>query len=678
MGSMWDDRLAEVWAPPGRAGSGVVVGAHGVLTARHVVAEVLKGSASSGVLARVVRRGSPTTWVPMRVVADAPDWDVVVLEVEPSRPEAAAWERPASPSATVVAVGGTSEESCEAVGFPDQEIQHPEEAAGSGEWVRQSEQLRGTLLPMGQAKPPTASRPGLPREWMPLDASTATPGVQAGWRGMSGAGVLLADGRLAGIAVAAEAGHQQRRLYVVPLAVALAQSAKFAAAMAAVVGVPVVAEARSAPSYRRVLYNESLRADGTPLELGEDVDLGVFGVKRVDLTDEPTYLNYVPRDDDDRLTEALHEAAAAKRMLLLVGDSGSGKSRSAAQATSGAFAAYRLVRPVEHQLPQLLDLPLADLGLVVVWLDDVEKYAHPGLREILNRLLDAGAAVVGSIRSKELQALTTTGEVRNPSGETLTDERLVERLDWKRDWSQSERDRTARHVTNPVARQAVAGGLPLGVWAVAGPQLVNRLTLAHANEDYPARPALVRAVLDWCRTGLTTPIPQPVAVELINHAYLGQAANENDITEAIDWCTRPIDIGGRRAHYSLLARQDDQRLAVNDYIQDHDRRHDPPPIPDRTWSAALAGASDTTSMWGIALTADKAGPAAIALSAWRTLAAAGDTNAMVNLGALLEDQTESAAAAGTSGPPTPRPPDFRYAQPRPAPQRPGPGGRPTC
>ena len=37
MGWIWDDRLAEVWAPPGKAGSGVVIGTCGVLTARHVI-----------------------------------------------------------------------------------------------------------------------------------------------------------------------------------------------------------------------------------------------------------------------------------------------------------------------------------------------------------------------------------------------------------------------------------------------------------------------------------------------------------------------------------------------------------------------------------------------------------------------------------------------------------------
>src|SRR3712207_8273194 len=54
------------------------------------------------------------------------------------------------------------------------------------------------------------------------------------------------------------------------------------------------------PVYRRVLYSTSLRADGTPLRLDEVGDLGALGVKPVDLLGEPTYLNYVPRDDDDR------------------------------------------------------------------------------------------------------------------------------------------------------------------------------------------------------------------------------------------------------------------------------------------------------------------------------------------------------------------------------------------
>ena len=309
---------------------------------------------------------------------------------------------------------------------------------------------------------------------------------------MSGAGVLLPDGRLVAVVVAAESAHQQRRLYVVPLAQALAQAPGLSAALATASRAPVVIEAQRRPPTARSSTSMSLGVDGIPLQLGEVSDLGVFGVKPVDLAGEPRYLDYVPRDDDNELIEALREAASARQMLLLVGDSGSGKSRSLAQAARDAYGTYRLLRPAEHQLVQLADLPLADLGQALVWLDDVEKYAHPALREILHRLLAAGTVIVGTIRRKELQALTGTGEIRNPSGEALSDERLVRHVSWKREWSQPERDRTAEHVTSPLALQAVAAGLPLGVWAVAGPQLVQELDKARTDKR------ITRAGSRWC------------------------------------------------------------------------------------------------------------------------------------------------------------------------------------
>ena len=378
MGWIWDERLAEVWAPPGKAGSGVVIGTCGVLTARHVIDAVATGAQAGPVLARVIRRGSPpSAWVPMRIAGEDAAWDLAVLRVDQEAPEAAGWVRPVSASPVAVTVGGSSEHGCESVGFPDEVVQRPDLADPAG-WVRQSEQLLGTLLPMGQAKPAVSLSATLPREWMPLDAQTATPDDQSGWRGMSGAGVVLPDGRLAGVAVATEDRYQQRRLYVVPLASALAQSARLATALADAAGAPVVAETRFAPMYRRLLYHATLRTDGSPVRLDEVDDLGVLGVKPVDLPGDPPYLTYVPRDEDPTLTQQLHEAAAAKRMLLVTGYSGSGKSRSAAYAVRQAYPAHRLLRPLEDQLAALVELPLADLAPAVVWLDDVRKVPAPG------------------------------------------------------------------------------------------------------------------------------------------------------------------------------------------------------------------------------------------------------------------------------------------------------------
>jgi TPR repeat protein len=648
MGWIWDDRLAEVWAPPGRAGSGVVIGTCGVLTARHVIDAVATGAQTGPVLARVIRRGSPPpAWVPMRIAGEDAAWDLAVLHVDQEAPEAAGWVRPVSGSPVVVTVGGSSEHGCESVGFPDEEVQRPDLADPAG-WVRQSEQLLGMLLPMGQAKPAVLLSGTLPREWMPLDAETATPDVGSGWRGMSGAGVVLSDGRLAGVAVAAEDRHQQRRLYVVPLASVLAQSEGLARALADAAGAPVVAETRFAPVYRRLLYPATLRTDGSPVRFDEVADLGVLGVKPIDLRGDPSYLTYVPRDDDPMLTQQLHKAAAAKRMLLVAGYSGSGKSRSAARAVRQAYPAHRLLRPLQDQLAALVDLPLADLARAVVWLDDVEKYQHPALAETLRKLLGAGLVLVGTIRLAQYRALTEVddshAEFRNPVGEALSDQRLVQQVDWKRDWSQSERDRTADYVTNWLARAAVRKGLSLSVWAVAGPELVEELKDIQADNDRPCRYALVRAVLDWHHTGLTSPIPWPVAVDLVKQAYLDHPASDDDLTDAVNWATRPIGIDGRRGRYSLLTRQQDA-LTANDYIEDWDGRHQPSRIPDATWRSAIANAPSMDSLWNIGFTAHFAGRTAVEQTAMQTLANAGHTGAMVNLGLLLRDRDPAAAQA---------------------------------
>ena len=640
MASLWDDRLAEVWAWPGKAGSGIAVGARGVLTARHVVAEAVESFEAGRMLARLVRRGEKSSsWVAVRTVTDDPDWDLAVLEVDLADPQIEAWS-PRSSSPILATVGAAAEDGCESVGFPDDDVQR-REGSGPADALRQTEHVRGMLLPMGQAKRPIAPERHLPLQWMPLDASSATPSRQAGWGGMSGAGVLLPDGRLIGVVVDAETAHQQRRLYVVPLATAIAQSPRLAEALATVLGAPMIAETRHALAWRKVLQNDTLRADGSPLRLGEVLDLGLFGVKPVSLEDEPTYLNYVPRDDDGGLAAALADAAGARRMLLLVGDSGAGKSRSLAEAVRRAFADHSMLVPAPGQLSELSQLP--DLGPRLVWLDDMERYAQPSLREIVGRLLGAGVVVTGTIRRRQLEALTAPGEIRNPSGELLADERLVYRVDWRRSWSPAERDRVPAYVTSSLARGAVKAGNDLGVWCVAGPQLLIRLGHAHADEDYPWRFALVRLVLDWYRTGLTTPLPRTVALELMNRACLDQPPNDDDIIDAIGWCTGPIGIGGRRSRYSLLTLDHNDGLSVNDYVQDHDRTQDAPPVPDQVWVTAfqnvpdhvwvtaLENAPDYTSVWNIGFAADKAGQWTVEQAAWQLLAEAGDTAAMNNL-----------------------------------------------
>ena len=227
MTSLWTSRLAEVWASPGHAGAGVVVGLEGVLTARHVVADAL-ADVGGRILARVVRAGEETvSWVPMRCLWDDREWDLALLAVDHELPETAAWVTPRESSEPVVVVqlGASAEAGCEAVGFPAMAVQH---ASGDpSENVRQPEQAVGTVAPSAVGKRPRNPQRAMPPRLMPLDVTdTSLPETQAGWGGMSGAGVVLpaGDDRLIGIVVIAEVDRQQKRLYLVPLADALRAS----------------------------------------------------------------------------------------------------------------------------------------------------------------------------------------------------------------------------------------------------------------------------------------------------------------------------------------------------------------------------------------------------------------------------------------------------------------------
>lgn len=644
MGRLWDDRLAEVWASPGQAGSGVVVGDAAVLTARHVVAGALDGGR---VLARVVRPGGQVPpWSPVTIAWQDAAWDLALLELGPAPDEAgSAWERPRSPVPVIVRLASSAELDCEAVGFPDAVVQ-PARDGRPGQALRQSEQAVGTLLPAAQGKPPTAHDRPLPKRWMPLDINTSNPATTAGWQGISGAGVVLPDGRLAGLIVAADPDRQQRRLYAVPLADVLDQAPILKAALAEATGQPAVAQVRDAPAYAAALRPPCLGADGFPrLTADLDDDLEAFGVKPADLPGEPPYLHYVPRDEDDRLRAALDQAAEQRKVLLIVGASGAGKSRSAAQAAQARFGDHRLVCPLEDALPDLAGLPvLTDGGPVLVWLDEIQQQTgHGQLRARLRWLLDAGAVVVGTIRRAELDQLASPGEVRNPAAEALTDDSLVLRVDWRRDWSPAERGRGEAVLSNPGARKALAEGCPLGVWCVAGPHLVRRFEESATDEEWPYRYLLVRAVLDWYRTGVGLPVPVKAAVMLaVIVGGFGELPDDEEIRDAVQWALQAVIGGGRRTRQSLLSRHPDNTLAVHDYLLDLAQESSPADIDESVWQAVLAYVKGARR-FDVGTVALHAGLKDIARAAYQPLADAGDASALTNMASLLTDDAPDEA-----------------------------------
>jgi hypothetical protein len=580
---VWDDRLAEVWAAPGKAGAGVVVGADTVLTARHVLAGAL---ADSPVLARVVRPGTVAAeWVPMQILGEDDAWDVAVLVADPeSERGAPGWLQPASASPKVVRLGTAAELGCEAVGFPQSEVRR---LPGGSAGIRQSEQVWGTLTPAGQAKAPVDVGRPLPRRWVPLAVDGPTPGAHADWAGMSGAGVVLSDGRLAGIVVGAEAGHQLRRFYVVLIADVLDHSAAVAGALSAALGFQVVPEARTAPLFRNVLREPSMGEDGLPVSVRE-ASLRAFGVRAAGLPGEPEFLDYVPRSRDQRLRDKMLAAQADRRMLLVVGGSAAGKSRSSAEAARDLFGDYRLLCPRHTALTRLPDLPITEVSPALVWLDDVERYDERALRDTVETLRRSGVTMIATIRRGELEARMPRADRRSALEEALHDEELVTQMPWPAEWSPAELASVTRHVSDPSLLKAVSDGTPPSEWVVAGPDLQKRLDDARADDERPARYALVRAVLDWYRTGTAQTISMATATRLLQESLPKTAEQPEAISDAFSWAFESVLGRARTTRQSLLTTTPDgDGLVPHDYIQDRDAASDRTAIPDSVLAEAL-------------------------------------------------------------------------------------------
>jgi TPR repeat protein len=637
MAAIWDDRLAEVWAPPGKAGSGVVIGTEMVLTARHVVAGAPAGR---GILSRVVKPGAVTAaWVPMTLLAADEAWDVALLGVDyrtsgrdaGSGPE---WLKPSSPAPVFVRLGTSAEHGCEAVGFPQSEVQSKPEG-DPVTTVRQSEQSVGTLLPSGQAKKPVSPERPLPTRWMPFDVDEPPPVTQAGWGGMSGAGVVLADGRLAGLVVDAESGHQERRLYAVPFSGVLAESDPLAGALAAALGGPVVIELRDAPLYRDVLEDDCLAPDGMPMRVGQ-ASYKAFGAKAAGVPGEPAYLDYVPRDADQTLRDGLQKAQAEGRMLVVVGGSAGGKSRSAAEAARLLLPDHRLLCPSQTALARVNELPVADRGPAVAWLDDAELYEERAFKDSVEWLLRSGVVVVATIRRTELENKMPQGDLRNPLGEALTDRELTVRVSWPVIWNDEERARVGEHVSDRALLAWVAAGNSPSAWVVAGPALQDRLSVAEGDEDRPVRYAVVRTVLDWYRTGIAQPVPAAFLPDLL-WSYLSRDPDPAELKKALKWAFKSVTGASRSTSQSLLAKTPTgDAITIHDYIQDADASSGDRTVADVVWRAALAVATPD-ARFAIGLAANRQANPYIARKAWLRLAVEGDVKSMNNVGIVLKD-----------------------------------------
>jgi TPR repeat protein len=649
------ERLVEVWAEGpdeiGRCGSGWVVGWRGVLTARHVIDPVLTASpvasSASDTDRRVprgvclVRRVSATgfaDWVNCEVLWLHPTLDLTLLRVAPTKGQR--WDPPQDPSPRLAELGERSLAG-EAVGFPNAE-EKP-----SGE--RDTEHAVGRLLPLGGLRDPAAL--------VPFDVDAAVPDDAALWRGISGSAVRDEHGRLIAVVVKVHPDRQQRRLFVVPVA-HLARDPGFVRA-ARELGLDPVLEDRFAPVWRCNVDCRALTQQGVPAAAADVAEPAVFGVHTAvaeDIRGGPLP-EYLPRQCDAELDIACDESVAGgRRLVLVVGDSAAGKSRSAAEAVHRhpTLGARRLVVPLlDGGLSRLLDA--VSLDGTLVWLDDLDKHVARGLdTATCHRLLDHyDVVVVATIRAREL--LARGGDLRDPIWELLTDTDRVRRIDVDAALSGTEVADAHERFSDRGLLDALDHGIGLGEWLVAGPRLEQKLL--GATEP---RRALVDTVVAWYRTGLKQPLPEDdmrrlwvANLDLDLRELLEQrpvSDRESLFRDACAWAREPLIT--RPLHEQALVTEQRDGYVANDYVVDRVvTRSDRPLVPAPVWRLATDIALESfiagneARLWNVGVAAYGQNAPDVAIRAMRAFASADDPNAMFNLGVLLRQRGDPEALA---------------------------------
>ena len=221
-----------------------------------------------------------------------------------------------------------------------------------------------------------------------------------------------------------------------------------------------------------------------------------------------------------------------------------------------------------------------------MWLDDLERFlGADGLTVgLLHNLTSGRAIVVGTIRAHAMDTYRPGDELRPPEWEVL---QAFTQIDLKRRLSQTERGWVRATVIDPGVLAAVQR-YGLAEYLGAGPEAIDKFTKGETIQ--PVGQALVRAAVDWRRTGLTRPIPRKIlATPAMASIYLAERPevprSEQALDQGLDWATAKINetvalLG------PIFTDPDDVAFEAFDYLVDH---------------LTLAGASIPDPVWRVSL-----------------------------------------------------------------------------
>ncbi|GAA1789832.1 hypothetical protein GCM10009712_41500 [Pseudarthrobacter sulfonivorans] len=650
----WADGHAEV-------GSGYLVTGRLVLTAGHCIRDKKSGKPAAEI--KVVQASDGAT-VPGGNVIVCPELDVAVITLEDDAP----WE--AELSAVVFARVDRSRagilEDCQAIGFP---------LFQSDSVGRATSEVHGTLYQTDGAesgqlliRDPNI-RPGPPFAQNTRKIPSPQAPHPSPWGGFSGATVFH-HGLAIGVIIEHHPAQGGSALRATAFDTLMAADDPEARRIADALGLPrpndlVLAAAEPVEPLAGLVE----RLIGGDLPLVQDLNPYLagatesrYGTREDAGTDDP-YVARTFQDVDARLRELL----VPGRMVLLVGPSKAGKTRTAFEAIRTTWPRARLLIPATTSLAALAKHPRirSSTDAIVLWLNDLQRYLT-GIREPLTTaLLTAllarlgNTVVVATLRTEEWSRLLDRDDELTREARRVLEEA-----------TELELGPTSDNPAEQAAAQQAYPGQDLSTYGLAeqlagAPYLLKQYRVARRAD--PLLHAVIQTAIDWTRVGMPDPIPETDLADFSLDALFAyrpdMAPTPKQIRKSIMTARTPPKEAGRvaalatgplpdrtrayRAFSYLVAADDGQTGGIR-------------PIPDFFWDKALRIA-DIDAAFSVGIAAYERGDMAAAVRAFHQAATAGNTGAMLNLGILLEDQLdppdlgqarrwyEQAATAGHTG-----------------------------
>jgi TPR repeat protein len=343
----------------------------------------------------------------------------------------------------------------------------------------------------------------------------------------------------------------------------------------------------------------------------------------------------------------LDRALTTSNLVVIVGDSKAGKTRTAFEAIKRLFPDRLLLVPTSPaSLSRLADAELR-LPESLVWLDELDAFLQAdalsvGVYDRLTAKDHGNVVLLGTMRSERWADYGPEKDIAKEQRDFIKLASLV-RLERR---LRGHELTLANELSRDPCIEAALEHLDrygLGEYLSAGPALLDRFQTARMGAD-PIGAAIVRAAIDWVRAGLNRPIVEE-ALKRLCPIYLENAnpPAESAFRKSLDWATGTIFT----TIALLVADTAGGGYRVSDYLVDFFEqrvRGGQDQVPVEGWQLLLEEAADPNEKWAIGFNAFTANNAEFAEPVWRELAEGGYARAAYALGVLLVQLDRKAEA----------------------------------